>query len=131
MTGEQNYVGKSIGNYQIVAAISSGASGSVYRGVHTILTERTVAIKILHTHLRSTEDRHHFLQEARLLEHLRHLHILHIFDVGIHEGMPYLVAEYAPNGSLRDLIKQYASGILPLEMSLAILSQVGGQVLGT
>ncbi|HLX57592.1 MAG TPA: serine/threonine-protein kinase [Ktedonobacteraceae bacterium] len=93
--------------------------------MHTILSGRTVAIKILHTYLDSTEERNRFLQEARLLERMKHPHILHIFDVGIDNGIPYLVAEYAPNGSLRDLIKRYSPNVLPIETSLSILSQIG------
>src|SRR5205823_4365122 len=103
---EKGYIDRCIGNYRIVALLGSGGFGSVYRGVHTILTDRTVAIKILHTYLASMEECNRFLQEARLLEHMHHPYILHIFDVGIDNRVPYLVAEFASNGSLRDLIKR-------------------------
>ncbi len=122
---EHGYLGRCIGNYRIVASLGSGGFGSVYRSVHTILSERTVAIKILHTYLDSREECERFLQEARLLEYLHHPHILRILDVGIDERVPYLVAEFAPNGSLRDLIKRSAPQLLPVDISLSILSQVG------
>src|SRR2546429_3378633 len=125
MEDQGNYVGKSIGNYRIVTLIGSGGFGSVYRGEHAVLKERDVAIKILHTHLGSQEERTRFLQEARLLEHLQHLHILQIFDAGIENGLPYLVTEYASHGSLRDLLNRNAHTILPEDVSFAILSQVG------
>ena len=125
MEDQENYVGKSIGNYRIIALIGSGGFGSVYQGEHAILKERVVAIKILHTHLSSQEERTRFLQEARLLGHLQHPHILQIFDAGIENGLPYLVTEYAPHGSLRDLLNRSAHTILPEEVSLTILSQVG------
>ena len=125
MGDQENYIGKSIGNYRVVAFIGSGGFGSVYQGEHAILRERVVAIKILHTHLSSQEQRTNFLQEARLLGHLQHLHILQIFDAGIDTGLPYFVTEYAPHGSLRDLLKCNAHTVLPEEQSLTILSQVG------
>ncbi|HJT55298.1 MAG TPA: serine/threonine-protein kinase, partial [Ktedonobacteraceae bacterium] len=125
MGDQENYVGKSIGNYRIVTLVGSGGFGSVYRGEHAILKERDVAIKILHTHLSSLEERTRFLEEARLLEHIQHLYILQIFDAGIDTGLPYLVTEYAPHGSLRDLLTRSTHTILPEEVSLTILSQVG------
>ncbi|TMC86907.1 MAG: serine/threonine protein kinase, partial [Chloroflexi bacterium] len=125
MSGENSFIGKSLGNYRITDEIGSGSFGNVFQGQHTILTERTVAIKQLHSHLGSAEERDRFLEEARLLERLKHPHILHIFDVGIYEGFPYLVAEYASGGSLRDHLSKYAPSLLPIKEALTILSQVG------
>ncbi len=52
----------------VVPNDASGAFGSVYKGKHTIFTNRPiVAIKLLHTHLSSQEERDRFFQEARLL----------------------------------------------------------------
>src|SRR5258708_31026913 len=106
MDGEDKYVGKQIGNYRIDSTISSGAFGRVYKGTHLYLTHRIVAIKVLHlTHLGSAEERESFLQEAQFLEMLKHPHILPIYDVGIAENFPYLVAEFVQKGSLLDRIK--------------------------
>lgn len=120
-----NYLHRLIGNYRLITLLGSGGFGSVYRGEHTILSGRVAAIKILHTYLDSVEERNQFIQEAQLLANMQHPHILHIFDVGVDNGIPYLVAEYAPNGSLRNLIKQFALKILPIETSLSIISQIG------
>jgi serine/threonine protein kinase len=125
MEDHGNYAGKTVGNYRIIALIGSGGFGSVYQGEHVYLNERIVAIKILHTHLSSQEQRSHFLEEARLLGHLQHPYILQIFDTGIDVGLPYLVTEYAPHGSLRDLLNRQQDTILPEDISLTILSQVG------
>lgn len=120
-----NYLHRHIGNYRLITLLGSGGFGSVYRGEHTILSGCVAAIKILHTYLDSVEERNQFIQEAQLLANMQHPHILHIFDVGVDNGIPYLVAEYAPNGSLRNLIKQFAPKILPIETSLSIISQIG------
>ncbi len=125
MTFDGNTIGRQIGNYRIMAEIGSGGFARVFRGEHLLLKERVVAIKFLHTYLSSPEEGARFLQEAGMLETLRHHHILLIYDVGIDEGFPYLVAEYAPNGSLRDRLKQSAPHPLPTEEVIKILSQVG------
>ncbi len=120
-----NFIGKQIGNYQLVVAINSGGYGSVYRANHTILSGRIVAVKLLHTHLDSDKEREKFLQEACLLEMLSHRYILPILDVGFTDGLPYIVVEYAPGGSLRDRLKRQASGLLPAEEARRLLMQVG------
>src|SRR5437660_5233934 len=120
-----NPIGRHIGNYRISAEIGRGGFAQVYRGEHLLLKERTVAIKFLHTHLSSPEESARFLQEAGLLETLRHHHILLIYDVGIDQGFPYLVAEYAAHGSLRDRLLRQPSHPLPLAEALTILTQVG------
>ncbi len=78
------------------------------------------------TYLGSTQERESFLQEAQFLEMLKHQYILPIYDVGIDdEGFPYLVAEFASNGSLRDVIWRYHPKMVPLNETLSMLNQVG------
>ena len=126
MPKENSYIGKQIGNYRVVAQIGDGSFGSVYRGHHIFLTNRIVAIKLLHLmHLTSLPQREDFLREARFLEELNHPHILPIIDVGIEEGFPYLITHYASNGSLRDRLKRQGSRPLPLEEAVTILLQIG------
>lgn len=125
MADQGSYIGTAIGNYHILALIGSGGFGSVYRGEHNILKERVVAIKILHTHLGSPEERNRFLEEARLLGHIHHPNIIQIYDAGLENGIPYLVTEYAPYGSLRSLLIRSVHTILPQEVSISILTQVG------
>jgi serine/threonine protein kinase len=72
-----------------------------------VLANRTVALKLMHTvPLSSTEEHEQFLQEAKILELLQHPFILPILDVGIHDGSPYIVSEYADGGSLRQHLKK-------------------------
>src|SRR5205085_10755889 len=126
MTGENSYINRQIGNYRVISELANGAFGRVYLAQHIVLTKRTVAIKLLHvTHLGSPEERADFLREAQFLEELKHPYILPIFDVGIEDGFPYIVAEYAPNGSLRDRIKSRAPHLLSFQEVLTICSQIG------
>src|SRR5258708_3358506 len=119
------FIGKQLGNYRVTAKIASGSFGTVYRAQHTILP-RTVAIKVMHAmHLNSQRERDDFLKEARLLEQLKHPHILPIYDVGIEDDSPYMVTEYASKGSLRTLLKRRARRPVSLDEGLRILAQIG------
>ena len=125
-TEDNSYIGKQVGNYRITEAINSGAFGRVYKGTHLYLANRIVAIKVLHlSYLESDKERKNFLREAQFLEMLKHEHILPIYDVGVDdEGFPYLVAEFAQNGSLRDRMEENEK-LLPLNEVLTVLTQVG------
>lgn len=125
MEQSNTFVGAQIGNYRVIEELASGSFGDVYRVQHLFLTERMAVIKILHTlRLGATGERESFLREAQFLEKLKHPRILPIFDVGLYQNIPYIVAEYAQHGSLRDLLKRQRGQALPLKQSLTILSQV-------
>src|SRR5437588_5620527 len=126
MPKENSYIGKQIGNYRIIEELASGSFGRVYKGVHIFLSKRVVAIKLLQRmYLGSQKEREGFLQEAQFLELLKHPHILPIYDVGIDDGIPYFVAEYAPKGSLRDLLQQRYPHPLSTDEAISILTQIG------
>ncbi|HEY4387637.1 MAG TPA: tetratricopeptide repeat protein, partial [Ktedonobacteraceae bacterium] len=127
MEAEDKYIGKQIGNYRIEKALNSGAFGKVYQGVHIYLSNREVAIKLMHhNHLGSDEERESFLQEASYLELLKHKHILPIYDVGVdEEGFPYLIAELAEKGSLRDRLDDSPEQLLSIDEILDISTQIG------
>ncbi|MEO8973089.1 MAG: protein kinase [Ktedonobacteraceae bacterium] len=122
MINAQNLIGK----YRIVEELSSGSFGRVYRAEDTSRSNAPVAVKLLHAaHVRSQQERNGFLQEARFLTLLRHPYILQVLDVGIEQDFPYLVTEYAPNGSLLMRLQKLAPRPLPIKDALHILEQVG------
>src|SRR5438270_261186 len=126
MTDDNSFVGIQIGNYHILAELNSGSYGTVYQGKHIIFEDDPiVAIKLLHAHLRSTQERDQFFQEAQLLRKLKHRYILHITDAGILDGLPYIVTDYAFGGSLQYSLSQHPHQPLPIEEALTILKQVG------
>lgn len=96
-------VGQQIGNYRLVSRLGRGGFAEVYLGenVH-ILTK--VAIKFLEIPL-SQQHQEGLLREAKIVARFRHQHIVLLHDCGIdtqHRNTPYLIMEYAPNGTLRD-----------------------------
>lgn len=122
----EDYSGRQLGNYRIGRRLASGSFGMVYLARHALLP-RVAVIKFLRTGLdASPQARQKFLQEAKLLEALKHPHILPLYDAGAdQEGFPpYLIAAYAPGGSLRDRMHRQG-GHFTLEETLTILEQVG------
>jgi len=123
---ENFFIGKHIDHYRLLAKISSNPTSSVYRAEYTLHTDSNIIIKLFHTGRLSEQKRTLFFQEVQLLKKIRHAHILPILDEGIFEDTPYLVTEYAAQGSLRERIHTLQSGrLLPTQKTLAILVQIG------
>jgi serine/threonine-protein kinase len=87
--------------------------------------ERRVAIKIMHGHLADESNfKERFVQEARSAARLAHPNVVNVFDQGQDSDMAYLVMEYLPGMTLRDLLKDY--GTLTTEQTLDIMDAVLG-----
>jgi eukaryotic-like serine/threonine-protein kinase len=91
--------GEQLGNYRLVRLLAQGGFADVYLGEHIHLGTEA-AIKVLRTRL-SSKDLLTFREEARIVARLRHTHIVTIFDFDVENGIPFLVMDYAPNGTLR------------------------------
>jgi Tol biopolymer transport system component len=86
-------LGTKLGPYEIADPLGAGGMGEVYRARDTRLN-RDVAIKVLPDSLAADEDRlRRFGREAQAAGALNHPNILVVFDVGTHDGAPYLVSE--------------------------------------
>jgi eukaryotic-like serine/threonine-protein kinase len=92
-------VGQQLGNYQLVRLLGEGGFAEVYLGEHIHLGT-PAAIKVSHTQLIS-EEIEKFRNEARMIARLIHPHIVRVLDFGVEEKTPFLVLDYAPNGTLR------------------------------
>src|SRR5690349_13128038 len=92
-------VGQQLGNYRLERLLGSGGFADVYLGKQIYL-DSLAAIKLLKTTL-SEGDREDFRAEARTLVRLIHPHIVRILDFGLEDNTPFLVMDYAPNGTLR------------------------------
>jgi eukaryotic-like serine/threonine-protein kinase len=97
--------GTKLGPYEIYAPIGAGSQGEVYRARDTRL-DRAVAVKILPAHLsESPEARQRFDREARAISSLSHPNICHLYDVGQHDGISYLVMEYLEGKTLGERLR--------------------------
>jgi len=97
--------GGKLGPYQIVALIGTGGMGEVYRARDTRLG-REVAVKVLYEHFARDPDwMRRFEQEARTAGSLNHPNVLAIYDIGTHNGAPYLVSELLDGETLRTRLK--------------------------
>lgn len=104
-----------LGPYEILDAIGAGGMGEVYRARDTRLG-REVAIKILPQHLASTpEARQRFEREARAASSLNHPNICTLHDIGLQDGVDFLVMECLEGETLA---KRIARG--PLDVSEAV-----------
>jgi eukaryotic-like serine/threonine-protein kinase len=113
--------GTKLGPYEIVASLGAGGMGEVYRARDPRLG-RDVAIKVLPTYFCRDQDRlRRFEQEARAAGALNHPNILAVYDVGTHDGAPYLVTELLEGSTLRD---RMAGGAMPLRKATEYATQV-------
>jgi eukaryotic-like serine/threonine-protein kinase len=86
--------GSFFASYQIVRTLGAGAFGVVYEALRQPLGKR-VALKVLRVELASRAGiAQRFLREAQMTAQLRHAHVVETFDVGAHEGAPYLAMEF-------------------------------------
>ncbi len=113
-------VGQQLGNYRLTRLLGRGGFAEVYLGEHIYL-DTLAAIKLLHAQL-SENDADHFRMEARTIARLVHPHIVRVLEFGIEEATPFLVVDYAPNGTLR---KRYPKGVaLALPLVVSYVNQI-------
>lgn len=93
-----------IGPYLILEEIGRGGMGTVYRG-RQACPRRDVAVKVIRDALPDPELRRRFLEEREIAGSFEHPNIIRVYDAGEDAlGDPYYVMEYAPRGTLADLL---------------------------
>jgi len=115
--------GTDIGRYHILEQLGEGGMAVVYKAYDTHL-EREVALKVVRTEniLPKALDRtmKRFKIEARKMASLSHPNIVKVMDYGEFNGTPFLVMEYIPGGTL----KQMLGKPIPWQMALQLLQPI-------
>jgi len=92
---------ESFGRYQLHEQLGQGGMGVVYRAHDTVL-ERIVALKLVGvSYTDDPEMRERFFREARAAAQLTHKNIVTVYDLGEHDGRPYLAMEYLAGEDLQ------------------------------
>ena len=95
--------------YLIEAKVARGGMATVYQAMDQRL-ERPVAIKIMHPHLAEDGDfTKRFIQEARQAARLAHPNIVNVFDQGQDGAITFIVMEYLPGITLRELLQDFGA----------------------
>ena len=111
-----------IPGYELLSLIGSGGMGIVYCA-RDLRLHRTVALKILASHLiHKPSARERFLREARAVAAVEHDHVVRIYGVEEHKGLPFLVMEYVAGKNLAEQIHE--SGPLPVSAVIRIGRQI-------
>lgn len=108
--------------YLVRSRIARGGMSTVYLATDTRL-DRDVALKVLYPHLaadRGFLDR--FEREAKSAARLSHPHVVGVLDQGIEESLAYLVMEYVPGHTLRDVLNERTR--LSPRLALAMMDAV-------
>lgn len=112
------------GRYRVRARIARGGMATVYVATDLRL-ERRVALKVMHSHLSDdTVFQGRFIQEARAAARLADPHVVNVFDQGQDGEMAYLVMEYLPGITMRELLREQRRLTIPQTITImdAVLS---------
>ncbi len=91
-----------IPGYRVAQPLGVGGMASVYLAVQESL-DREVALKVMAPALAANQEfADRFLKEGRITAKLSHPNLVTVFDIGRHENLYYLAAEYIPGGTLRE-----------------------------
>ncbi len=98
--------GTKLGPYEVQSPAGAGGMGEVYRARDTRLG-RDVAVKVMPASFATDLDRlRRFEQEARTVAALNHPNIIGVFDIGTHEGAPYIVSELLEGQTIRERLRE-------------------------
>lgn len=110
------------GRYRIGSRVARGGMASVYEATD-IRLDRQVAVKVMHPGMGDDEEfAARFVREARHAARLSHPNVVGVTDQGEDDGTVFLVMEYVPGHTLRDVIRKEAP--MPPDRALELLEPV-------
>ncbi|MBA3938663.1 MAG: serine/threonine protein kinase, partial [Planctomycetes bacterium] len=132
VSGQDPYLGRQFGGYELVQKVGQGGMGLVYKGRQLSL-DRVVAVKILNKALCDNDEFiKRFAREAKSIARINHPNIMSVHDFGQTDGVWYMVIEFIEGSSLSrqiaDRLMLPVEDLAPLMMQcLAGLAHVGAQ----
>jgi len=112
------------GRYQVKKFLGEGGKKKVYLA-HDTLLDRDVAFALIKTEKLDTASRTRITREAQAMGRLGdHPHIVTVYDIGDHEGQPYMVLPLLPGGDVEGLIEKAPEHKLPLDRAIEITRAV-------
>jgi serine/threonine-protein kinase len=117
---------RTVGPYRITDTIGRGGMGIVYLALQVPL-KRPVALKMIRGgQAASPELVARFIREGKAIARLRHPNVVHVYDLDIHRGLPYLAMELVEGGSLQAKIS--TEGPLAPRAAAEVVCAVAGAV---
>ena len=121
----RDLTGTSLGDFQVDRLLGRGGMGEVYLA-RQISLNREVALKVLRPDLTNPTYLSRFEAEAWSAAKLNHPNIVHIYTLGIFEGLRFIAMEYVQGTNLREYLLRKGTPDLP--QSLSIMRQAGAAV---
>ena len=112
------------GRYEVKRFLGEGGKKKVYLAQDTLL-DREVAFALIKTEGLDDAGRSRISREAQAMGRLgSHAHIVAVFDLGDHEGQPYMVTELMGGGDAEGVIENAEDHRVPLERAMEIAKGV-------
>ncbi len=125
LVGDQTWIGKRLGRFQILDLLGKGAMGIVFRA-HDPDLKRDVALKILEKQFIDSQKKTYrleqFIREARSAARLTHPNSVTVYEIGKDKGWYFIAMELVEGGTLLDLVRKKKKKI-PIEVVCELIAQ--------
>ncbi len=105
-------------NYEFLGTIGTGGMSVIYKA-RQLMLDKTVAIKMLHSHLLNENSIMRFQREAKAASSMKHPNVIAVHDFGISkQGQPYMVMDFIDGKTLAELLAERGAVPLPEAMDI-------------